>query len=89
MPFTLNREMTQGPQDDQMWRFHVTRTREGFAPEMSYALLSHELVAQIYDDAMGGLPGSGLELQNVLENWDALEPRLRTEIEIVLPADGA
>ena len=87
MPFTLNREFTQGPQDDQMWRFHVARTREGFANETSYVLVSHELVAQIYDDVMDGLPGSGLELDDVLQNWDALESHLRDEIEMVLPPE--
>jgi len=82
MPITLNREMTQGPQGGQ-WRFSVRRTRrDSDVGEIIDQPLSHEVVAQIYDEVMGGIPGTGLELRNVLENnWDRLEPRLRNEIE--------
>lgn len=89
MPFTLNREMTQGPQEDQMWRFRVTRTSEDSpVEELFYVPLPHELVVQIYDDEVG-LPGTGLELANVLDNWNALEPRLRGEIEQRMPPELA
>ena len=87
---TLNREMTQGPQEDQMWRFGGTITHEDSnVDELFHQSLPHEVVAEIYDDVMGGLPGSGLELADVLENWDALEPDLKAEIEHRMPPEAA
>ncbi len=66
----------------------MTRTRDGFAPEMFYVPLTHQIVARIYNRVMGGLPATGLELDDVLDNWDTLEPRLRAEIETLLPPEG-
>jgi len=48
--------------------------------------LPNELVAGIYDDEVG-LPATGLELDDVLDKWDALEPRLRDEIEYRMPPE--
>jgi hypothetical protein len=87
MAFTLNREMTQGPGEDHMWRFHVMRTREGSdVQEMFDQPLPHESVARIFREVIGEVPATGLELKNVLENWDRLEPRLLTAIERRIPA---
>ena len=87
MPFHLIREMTQGPQRDQAWRFRVMRTQEGSDVVEEFDVpLPNELVAEIYDDEVG-LPATGLELDDVLDNWDALKPRLRDEIEQRMPPE--
>ena len=89
MPFTVNPEMTQGPQEDQMWRFRVTKTSEGSpVQELIYVPLPHAIVVQIYAEEIG-LPGTGLALANVLDNWFVLEPRLRHEIGQRMPAHPA
>ena len=86
MPFHLIREMTQGPQRDQAWRFRVMRTQEGSDVVEEFDVpLPNELVAEIYDEEVGLRP-SGLELDDVLD-WDALEPRLRDEIEYRMPPE--
>jgi hypothetical protein len=90
MPFTLNPEMTQGPQEDHMWSFCVTRTREGSVVEETLdQQLPHYSVVRIFRDAIGRLPANGLGPDDVVEHWDALEPRLRAEIATLLPPDPA
>ncbi|HXM94454.1 MAG TPA: hypothetical protein VOA64_09405 [Candidatus Dormibacteraeota bacterium] len=85
MPFTLNRDMTQGPQD-RMWRFHGTQTREGSdVVEMFDQPLPHDTVVRVFRDEMGAVPGIGLGRDEVVENWERLEPRLRAEIARLLP----
>jgi hypothetical protein len=87
MSIAVNREMTQGPRDGQ-WRFRVTRTREhSNVRETTDVPLSHGIVVEIYRSVMGGLPATGLERENVVENWDRLESRLRAEIERRIPPD--
>ena len=89
MPITLNREMTQGPRD-RMWRFHVTRTREGSdVDEMIDQPLSHGAVVRIFREVMGEVPANGVGRDDVLQHWNALEPRLRAEIERLIPPDRA
>jgi hypothetical protein len=81
MAVVLNRDLTQGSQDGE-WTFGVSRTRTGSSvSETIWPRLSHEVVVRIYRDAIGALPATGLELSNVLDKWDQLEPRLRAEIE--------
>jgi hypothetical protein len=88
MPFNLNREMTQGPQENQMWNFRVTKTREGSAvEEMFDQQLPHYSVVRIFRDVLGRLPANGLGRDDVVEHWNALEPRLRAEIATPLPPD--
>jgi hypothetical protein len=88
MPFTLNREM-HGPRD-QGWRFNVTRTREGSnVQELIEQTLPYGLVVEIFREAVGDVPANGLGYDDVVQHWDALEPRLRAEIARVLPADRA
>jgi hypothetical protein len=84
MPFILNPELTQGSRD-RMWSFHVTRTHEGAnVDEVSNQLLSHDVVVRIFREVMGAVPATGLELDDIVER-DRLEPRLRAEIERLLP----
>ena len=87
MPIALNREMTRGPIDGE-WRFRWTRTRKhSNMRETSDEPLSHQVVVQIYQSVMGGVPATGLARENVMENWDHLEPRFRAEIEKRIPAE--
>jgi hypothetical protein len=86
MAIALNREMTRGP--NGVWTFRLTRTREhSSARETMDERLSHEVVVEIYRSVMGGVPATGLSRENVMENWDHLEPRLRAEIEKRIPPD--
>jgi hypothetical protein len=88
MPFHLIREMTQGPPEDRAWRFRVMRTQGGsdVVEEFDIAL-PNDLVAKIYDDEVGS-PATRIELDDVLDNWDALVPRLRDEIEYRMPPES-
>ncbi len=84
MAFTLDREM-QFPVD-RGWKFRVTRTREdSVAVETFEQLLSRGVVVQIFRDVMGAIPATGLEQDDIEENWDRLEPRLRAEIAKLIP----
>jgi hypothetical protein len=86
MAIALNREMTRGP--NGVWIFRLTRTREhSNVRETMDERLSHEVVVEIYRSVMGGVPATGLSRENVMENWDHLEPRLRAEIEKRIPPD--
>jgi hypothetical protein len=86
MAIALNREMTRGP--NGVWIFRLTRTREhSNVRETMDERLSHEVVVEIYRSVMGGVPATGLSRENVMENWDHLEPRLRAEIEKRIPSD--
>lgn len=88
MPFTLDREM-HGPRG-QGWWFIVTRTRVGSSvQELIEQTLPHELVVEIFREAVGDVPANGLAYDDVVKHWEAVEPRLRAEIEKVLPADRA
>ena len=88
MPFTLDREM-HGPKG-QGWWFIVSRTREGSSvAELIEQTLPYELVVEIFREAVGAVPATGLAYDDVVQHWEAVEPRLRAEIEKVLPADGA
>jgi len=81
MPIALNREMTRGPINGE-WIFRLTRTREhSNVRETMDEPLSHTVVVEIYRSVMGRVPATGLNRENVMENWDHLEPRLRAEIE--------
>ena len=88
MAFTLNPEMTQGPQD-RMWKFSVIQTHEGSDVEdRFYQPLSHDVVVRIFREVTGAVPINGLGREEVVENWDRLEPRLLAEIERLLSDTG-
>ncbi len=81
MPVTLiPRQVTRTPDGD--WYFGFTRTRQSSAVgEVGAQDLSNEVVLQIFRQTIGPEPATGLEAENIRENWDRLEPPLRAEIE--------
>lgn len=85
MAFTLNRDMTQGPQD-RTWRIRIIETHEDSNVVSTFdQLLPHDDVVRLFRDAMGGVPGNGIGSDDIVRNWDRLEPLLRAEIERLHP----
>ena len=80
MPLTFMRDLTEGPRGG-VWYFFFVVTRQGSAVGEVRALdLSYETVLKIYRDSAGRVPATGLERQDVLDNWENVEPRLRIEL---------
>jgi|SRR3989442_6784420 len=81
MPITFMRDLTEGPRGSVWYFFFVVTPRQGSAVGEVRALdLAHETVLQIYRESAGKVPATGLERQDVLTNWENVEPRLRIEL---------
>jgi hypothetical protein len=66
---------------DGDWSFGFTRTRQGTDEgEVGAQDLSKEVVLGIYRHVVGPEPSIGLDVQQILDNWDRLEPALTGEI---------
>ena len=57
--------------------------------ELIEQTLPHDLVVEIFRETVGDVPANGLAYDDVVQHWEAIEPRLRAESEKPLPADRA
>jgi len=85
MAITLLKDFTQGPLNGQ-WKF---RTSTGSnVIKLEDISVPHPVILKIYRDVVGPEPADGLELANVMENWNTLEPRLNLEIAFLMTMWG-
>lgn len=85
MAITLLKDFAQGSLNGQ-WKF---RTSTGSnVIKLEDISVPPSVILKIYRDVVGPEPANGLELANVMENWNTLEPRLNLEIAFLMTMWG-
>ena len=78
MPLNLIHNHVNKTTPDGDWAFgYVT---DPIIRDVGSCEISKEVVLGIYREVVGQEPSTGLDVQQILDNWDRLEPRLAAEV---------